>query len=319
MIRDDFWFNCSDGTKLFVRRWIPSGTPSAVVTIAHGMAEHTERYGCMAEKFNEAGIEIWAADQRGHGKTADLSVNNPGKGGLLGFCGDKNGFDRVTSDVSELNSEIKKLKPGIPLFLFGHSWGSFISQNYIESKETEAIDGCILSGSRGPDGIKLKAGSPVMNLLATLNGKRRKVPFARTMADGPYNKPFRPNRTPFDWLSRDEAEVDKYINDPFCGFLCSVGFYSDMIKGLLKIHREENMALINKDLPVYIFGGSDDPVGDMGASTTALVNAYRSLGIQDLEFVLYPGARHETLNETNREEVIENLIQWIKRHIKQKD
>jgi alpha-beta hydrolase superfamily lysophospholipase len=134
------------------------------------------------------------------------------------------------------------------------------------------------------------------------------------MADGPYNRPFRPNRTPFDWLSRDEAEVDAFFGDPRCGKLCSTGFYRDLVSGLCRIHRPKAMSEIKKDLPVYIFSGSADAVGDMGASPTALVNAYRSLGIKDLEFVLYPGARHETLNETNREEVTDNFVSWIKRH-----
>ena len=137
---------------------------------------------------------------------------------------------------------------------------------------------------------------------------------AKAMADGPYIKPFLPSRTTSDWLSRDEAEVDAYVNDPLCGQLCSTGFYRDLAKGLSGIHRKGAMAKIRKDLPVYIFSGSADPVGGMGTSTTALVNIYRLLGIQDLEYVLYPGARHETLNETNREEVMNNLLSWISRH-----
>jgi alpha-beta hydrolase superfamily lysophospholipase len=153
-----------------------------------------------------------------------------------------------------------------------------------------------------------------MSLFAALGGQRRGSPLARAVADGPYNKPFRPNRTPFDWLSRDEGEVDAFVHDARCGNLCSTGFYRDLIRGLCRIHRSEAMARIPKNLPVYVFSGSADPVGEMGASPTALVNEYRSLGIGDLEFVLYPGARHETLNETNREEVMDNLLSWIQRH-----
>jgi alpha-beta hydrolase superfamily lysophospholipase len=150
-----------------------------------------------------------------------------------------------------------------------------------------------------------------MAFLAFLNGQRRGSSLARSIADGPYNKPFRPNRTSFDWTSRDEKEVDAYVNDPCSGNLCSAGFYRDMIRGLKQIHRKEAMAGIQKNLPVYVFCGSADPVGVMGKSPTALVNAYKSLGITNLEFVLYPDARHETLNETNREEVVGNLLSWI--------
>ena len=318
MVQEDTWFESIDGTKLFLRRWKTGANspPQAVVHIIHGMAEHSERYQRLAEKLCEAGIEVWAADQRGHGKTADLSVNDPGRGGLLGHCADQDTFDRVADDVLCINQEIRKTYPKVPLFLLGHSWGSFIAQHYIESRDSGpgAIDGCILSGSRGPGGLKVKAGLPLMAFLAAVRGRRQGSNIARAAADGPYSRPFRPNRTSFDWLSRDKAEINIYLTDPFCGMLCSSGFYHDLIAGLCRIHQGKTMARIRKDLPIYVFSGSADPVGAMGTSPTALVNAYRSLGIADLEFVLYPGARHETLNETNREEVMGNLLSWICRH-----
>jgi len=318
MVQDNTWFESSDGTKLYLRRWLSGSSsaarPLAVLHIVHGMAEHGERYGRFAEKLCGAGIEVWAADQRGHGKTADLSENGPGKGGLLGHCADKDTFGRVTADIDGINREIRKTHPDIPLFLLGHSWGSFIVQNYIENEDCGEIAGCILSGTRGPGGLKIKTGKLFMTLLALIYGRRRKSTLARAAADGPYDRPFRPIRTSFDWISRDEAEVDAYVNDPLCGYLCSAGFYRDLAIGLSQIHQPEAMARIRRDLPVYIFCGSADPVGEMGASPTALVNAYRSLGIKDLEFVLYPDARHETLNETNRDEVMNNLLSWICRH-----
>ena len=323
MVQDDFWFDCDDGTRLYLHRWLPEapgnanpGACRAVLHIVHGMSEHGGRYQRLAERITPYGIEVWAADQRGHGKTADKTINDPGRGGLGGHCADNEVFDRVSADVHAINLSIKKTRPGVPLILLGHSWGSFIAQNYIEkySESSNVLDGCILSGTRGPSGMKIKAGMQVMKLLAFFLGQRKGSPLARAVADGPYNRPFRPNRTPFDWISRDNAEVDAYINDPLCGNLCSVGFYRELVGGLYKIHLPDVMSGINKDLPVYIFSGNADPVGDMGSSPTALVNAYRSLGIKDLEFVLYPGARHETLNETNREEVMDNLLSWINRH-----
>jgi alpha-beta hydrolase superfamily lysophospholipase len=320
MVQNDTWFESDDGTKLFLRRWLPGeggGLPPAVVHIVHGMAEHAGRYRRPAEKFAGEGIEVWAADQRGHGKTADVTVNAPDKGGLPGHCADRDTFGRVTADIDRINREIRKTRPGVPLFLLGHSWGSFIAQCYIETYGAAAgsIDGCMLSGTRGPGGFKIRAAIPVMTLLAALAGQRRGSPIAKAIVDGPYNKPFRPNRTPFDWLTRNERILASYINDPCSGNLCSTGFYRDLIRGLDRIHRNEAMARIRTDLPIYVFCGSADPVGDMGASPTALVNAYRSLGITDLEFVLYPDARHETLNETNHEEVMGNLLSWIHRHV----
>ncbi|MDR1318860.1 MAG: lysophospholipase [Treponema sp.] len=321
MVREDDWFTSDDGTRLFLHRWLPAEDgeirPAAALHIVHGMAEHAHRYQRLAEKLSAAGIVVWAADQRGHGKTADLKVNPPGRGGLLGHCADKDGFSRVTRDIYNINREMRKRYRGIPLFLLGHSWGSFIVQNYIETccgENDGGLEGCILSGTRGPGNLKTKAGLPLMVILAAVFGPRRGSSLARAIADGPYNRSFRPNRTSFDWISRDEKEVDAYVEDPGSGNLCSTGFYRDLVAGLNRIHKPEAMEKISRDLPVYIFCGSADPVGEMGASPTGLVNAYRSLGIKDLEFVLYPGARHETLNETNREEVMDNLLSWIQRH-----
>jgi alpha-beta hydrolase superfamily lysophospholipase len=277
------------------------------------MAEHSLRYDRLARRLGEQGIEVWAADQRGHGKTADPAVNDPGQGGLLGHCADRGGFFKVVADIDRITTMIKETYPRTPLFLLGHSWGSFIAQAYIET-HGERLSGCILSGTRGPDGLKIALGAPFMALIAALRGCRNGSRLAHALGDGSYNKPFRPNRTAFDWLSRDEKEVDAYVSDPFSGKLCSAGFYRDLLGGLKEIHRAKAMDTIRRDLPIYIFSGTADPVGDMGKSPIALVNAYRSMGIQDLEFVLYPDARHETLNETNREEVTGNLLAWLLRH-----
>jgi alpha-beta hydrolase superfamily lysophospholipase len=275
------------------------------------MAEHSLRYEYAALRLCGGEIEVWAADQRGHGKTADAGVNERGKGGLLGHCADKDGVSRVSADIHFLNKTIQAAYPETPLFLLGHSWGSFVAQNYIENYG--GLSGCILSGTRGPGGLKIALGAPLMAFLALLQGSRKGAYLSRLIVDGSVNKPFKPNRTPVDWLSRDEGAVDAYVADPLCGNLCSAGFYRDMIGTLREIHKPEAMARISRDLPLYIFCGSADSAGDMGNSPTALVNVYRSLGIRDLEFVLYPDARHETLNETNREEVTENLLSWILR------
>jgi alpha-beta hydrolase superfamily lysophospholipase len=288
------------------------------------MAEHSLRYDALAKRLNESGIEVWAADQRGHGQTANGqnadAANDPGKGGLLGHCADGDGFARVTADIDIINRAIQKERQGVPLFLFGHSWGSFIAQNYIENYDAKLsvygdsleLAGCLLSGTRGPHAMKKAVlGAFILSVQAFFLGQRFKCRLVRAAVDGPSNKFFRPNRTPFDWLSRDEKEVDAYIADPLCGTLCSVGFYRDMARALKRIHRKEEMEKIRKSLPIYIFSGSADPVGEMSESVAALSVAYRHLGIKDLETVLYPDARHEPLNETNREEVQESLAVWL--------
>ena len=159
------WMQMDDGTQLFVRRWQPaSGSPRAVLNIVHGMAEHSQRYGRLAGRLNAEGIEVWAADQRGHGETGTNKQNDAGKGGLLGHSADGDGFSRVTQDIDTINRAIMKKYPGLPIFLLGHSWGSFIAQNYIENFEGRPsaygeppviLEGCMLSGTRGPDGLKI--------------------------------------------------------------------------------------------------------------------------------------------------------------------
>jgi alpha-beta hydrolase superfamily lysophospholipase len=282
------------------------------------MAEHSLRYERLARRLNAEGIEVWAMDLRGHGHTADPKKNDPAWGGLPGHCADHDGSSLVTGDIDTLNRLILEKRPDLPLFLMGHSWGSFLVQNYIESYgglKGIKLAGCVLSGTRGPGGFKVRSGAPVMAFLSCLTGVRRYSPLSRALADGVYNKPFRPNRTPFDWLSRDNGEVDKFTADPLCGKPCSSGFYRDLTGLLYHIHKPEQMERIDRRLPIYVFSGSADPVGDMGASPTTLVDAYRTMGIDNLEFVLYPDARHEPLNETNREEVTENLLAWILKHI----
>jgi alpha-beta hydrolase superfamily lysophospholipase len=275
------------------------------------MAEHSLRYEWVAQKLCKAGFEVWAPDMRGHGKTADLAINDPGLGGLLGHCADEDGTAKVTGDIALVTNMIRKIRPEMPVFLLGHSWGSFLAQNYIETYCDHPLAGCMLSGTRGPDGLRIAGAVPLMGLLAWAKGARKISQIAHTATNAPFSRPFKPARTPFDWLSRDEAEVDAYLADPFSGKMCSAGFYRDLSLLLQKIHKPESLDLIRKSLPVYIFCGSADPVGDMGQSPTALVNAYRTAGITDLEFVLYPDARHETLHETNREEVTDNLLDWL--------
>jgi alpha-beta hydrolase superfamily lysophospholipase len=283
--------------------------------IVHGMAEHSLRYEPLALRVAAEGFETWAADARGHGLTADPRVNPIGQGGLLGHCADRDGFSRAAADIDVLVDAIKATRPGLPLFILGHSWGSFLTQAYIEA-HGDRLTGCLLSGTRGPGGLKIAAGVPLMSLLALVHGPRKPSRLARSLADGAYNRYFRPNRGPYDWLSRDPAQADAFAADPLCGFNCSSGFYRDLIRGLRDIHRPEAMARIPRSLPIYLLSGSADPVGDQGEGPSALANAYRSLGIEDLEFVLYPEARHELLNETNREEVMADILLWLKARLK---
>lgn len=308
------WLECKDGAKLFIRRWIPQKGPRAVIQIVHGMAEHSGRYAWTAQKLCEIGIEVWAADQRGHGLTADLHINDPSNGGQLGHCADKNGFLKITEDIDMIFDAVQNIYPSLPLFLFGHSWGSFLAHTYIES-HGKRLSGCVLSGTRGCGGFMVTAGSFLAKIIAGIKGSRKKSPLLYTLSDGQYGKFFKPGRTSADWLSRDELAVDAYVDDPLCGNMCSGGFYRDLTSSLNTIYKADSMRRIPVDLPVYVFCGSADPVGIMGEGPTALIASFKNMGMKDIEFTLYPDGRHEMLNETNKDEVIGNLLKWLEKHL----
>ncbi len=317
MRESEMFIEADDGKPLYVRRWSPDTTPRGIVQIVHGMAEHSARYSHLAETLTDAGFDVWADDHRGHGRTAVP--------GMLGYPGPRDSFFRIVKDLRLVSQEAMKTVStvadvsgavaAVPLVLFGHSWGSFLAQGYVE-RYGSILAGCALSGTRGPGqpGL-LYSGAIIASLLALLRGPASHSPLLRSLADGPYSKPFEPTRTPFDWLSTVESEVDKYAADPLCGFPCSISFYRDLSLGLLSIHSEASLQSIPKDLPILVLAGSQDPVGDMGESPKALVSAYKDRGLGDVEFELYEGARHEILNETVRESVEERLLGWIERVI----
>jgi len=295
-----------DGKSIHVYRWSPDGTQGgkirASVLLAHGMAEHAVRYTRFAKALCDKGYELWAPDHRGHGKTAAE--------GELGWLAPADGFKRVVNDLYSLSKRIKEEAPGLPLFLFGHSWGSFLSQGYM-SLYGQGINGCILSGTAGNGGATLKLGRLVAGIGCAIKGQHSPAPLMDTMSFGSFNNAFKPNRTKFDWLSRDEAEVDAYIKDPLCGFICSYGFFRDLLSGLSWIHDKETMSFIPKDLPIFMIAGSKDPVGAATSSFDRLYDQYRMEGIKDLNKKLYSDGRHEVLNDTCREEATTDIIAWL--------
>ena len=314
MIEETSWITARDGVKLFLRKW-KTGRDfgRGVVHIVHGMAEHSARYRETATRLTERGYEVWAADLRGHGMTADSTVNDEGKGGLLGHCADKNAFALFLEDVALIDTEIRRSCPSVPVFLMGHSFGSFIAFGYVESCRT-AFAGCILSGTRGYCGLLPVFGAVFMALFSFLRGVRTKSLFASNLAERACNKKFSPNKTQFDWASRDEKEVEAFVKDPLCGKIWSGGFYRDLSRYLLRIYRKRNIKKINKALPFYIFSGGADPVGGMGKGPAMLTRRLKGAGIEDVELVLYPNGRHEMLHETNRAEVTANLCAWLDAH-----
>ncbi|MNI05059.1 Phospholipase YtpA [compost metagenome] len=293
-----------DGTQLCIYNWSPSSEvqPKAVVQIAHGMAENAGRYRRLAAVLTKKGYIVYANDHRGHGQTAG-TVDQAG-------IFPKDSFNLMCSDMAQISGYIRDKHEALPIYLMGHSMGSFLTQQYMY-QYPNLVNGFILSGSNGKSNPMLAVGAAVASTEARFRGETYRSKLLNQLSFGSYNKLFQPNRTEFDWLSRDNDEVDAYIADPYCGALFTAGFYRDFLKGLQRIHNPENMRLIPKDIPVYIFSGDKDPVGAMGKGITALVDKYHSLGLTQVTSKLYAGGRHEMLNETNRDEVMKDLLDWL--------
>lgn len=272
-----------DGVSLAAWRW-PAVRPRAIVQIAHGMGEHALRYAPLAARLVAAGYAVYANDHRGHGATA------PDAGSLGDFGA--GGFDAVVSDLGVVAAAAREEHPGLPLVLLGHSMGSFAAQYFALDRSAD-IEGLVLSGSSALDMLAASLADP-----------------AAVKLDNAFNAPFEPARTPFDWLSRDAAEVDKYIADPLCGFTVRP-------EGLASIFADAARTVapvgIRSGLPILLLAGEDDPLNGKLALLDLLARRYREAGVRDVETQFYPGGRHEMFNETNRDEVIANLIAWLNR------
>lgn len=281
-----------------------------IVQIAHGMAETSDRYERFGNALAEQGYLVYTHDHRGHGKTAG-SVEN------LGYLADKDGFFWLVRDMHHLTVIIRKKYPSLPLFLLGHSMGSFAAQRYGMEYGKE-LNGLILSGSNGNQGLMLRAGSLIAAMEVRKIGRRTKSERMNKLLFGGFNKIFNPGRTDFDWLTRDEEEVDKYIKDPYCGTVFTSGFYYDFIQGLMVLEKKKNRRKVPKNLPMLIISGDKDPVGKCGKGVRNLYQIYKNTGVEDITLKLYPEARHELLNERNKEQVTDEIITWLKEHTNNK-
>ncbi|NHN57273.1 alpha/beta hydrolase [Calidifontibacter sp. DB0510] len=305
MQADSLTLNAADGTPLHVYRWLPDGEPVAVVQIAHGMAEHAGRYARFAQALTDAGYAVYAEDHRGHGRTAAPDE--------VGYFADRDGFDLVVGDLGTVDAKARQEHPGLPVFLFGHSMGSFLSRAYLQ-RPHQPLAGVVLSGTGGDPGLLGRVGGVIAIVQGKVRGRRHRSGLMNTLTFGQYNAGFKPNRTDFDWLSRDPAEVDKYIADPDAGQVFTAGFYSDLLGGLADIHRDGKVARTPQDLPILLMSGDQDPVGANGKGVGQVAEQLRRAGVREVSVTLYPGGRHEMLNETNRDEVTADVIAWLDAH-----
>nr|WP_314534999.1 alpha/beta hydrolase [uncultured Pseudomonas sp.] len=301
MNHSTFWLTANDRSRLYVNQWMPEGPAKAVVMLSHGMAEHSGRYARLAEALCGAGYGLYALDQRGHGRTADE--------GTLGLYAETDGWNKVVGDLASLNQHIGQQQPGLPIILLGHSMGSYIAQAYL-LHHSASLHGAILSGSNFQPVALYRAARVIARIERLRQGLRGRSALIEFLSFGSFNKAFKPNRTAFDWLSRDPQEVDKYINDPLCGFRCTNQLWIDLLGGLQQISKASNLAQIDPGLPILVMGGECDPVSE-GKRLNSLADALRDAGCQHLQLTVYPQARHEVFNETNRDAVTADVLAWL--------
>lgn len=286
----------NDSGKVYYLKWTAENAKCAVV-ISHGMVEHPARYDNFARFLNKNDITVYGIYHIGHGEDAEH----------LGHMGEGD-FGRCIDNIHGLVT-LAKEETSLPVILLGHSMGSFMSQLYVTKYHD--IDALILSGSTKAAPIA-KIGAVVAKVLYTFSRDKTKPSFfMNAMAFGSYNKKFEEHRSVFDWLSRDCKEVKKYVDDPLCGTICSIGFFKNLTGAMAEMGKTELIRNVDTSLPIYIQGGSMDPVSDYGRGLIALKKQYDDLGVERVEFTMYDGGRHEILNEINRAEVYENTLAFI--------
>ncbi|HDR6311211.1 TPA: alpha/beta hydrolase [Bacillus cereus] len=295
-----------DGSEIYLRKWLPQGEPKGIIQIAHGMTEHAGVYSDFIAALLKAGYGVYAHDHKGHGKTVKREED-------YGHFKPNVGWNEAVSDVIFVSETIRK-EQTCPLFLLGHSMGSFLSRRAVQLKG-ELYDGFLISGTGGNPGLLGSIGHKVATIEMKLRGVKTKSPMLNFLSFGNFNSHFKPNRTKFDWLSSDNNQVDKYIADPLCGFICTTSFYRELFSGVLEVNKLEEFKKTPKNLPIHIFSGDRDPVGDMGKGVKEVYENYKKCGVKDVTLRLYENGRHEMFHEVNRDEVFQDLISWLDGHI----
>lgn len=293
----------SKGTgEIHVCRWMPENPPIGIIQIVHGIAEFASRYDVFAQYMNSLGYAVVAEDHMGHGK----SINGSGIQGY--FHG---GWFTAVADTFELLSMTRKEFPDIPYILFGHSMGSFMARTILCKYPDSGISAAIICGTGWQPRPMLPVIIKLCNAVCMHTGEQNPNHFLQNLIFGGYNKRVEHPRTAYDWLSRDNKSVDAYIADPLCGFVPSCGLLRDMLNGIKFVEDPKNLSAMNKQLPVYFIAGGDDPVGNYGKGVIQTAEEFRKAGMRDISQKIYPLARHEILNEINKEEVFHDIAAWL--------
>lgn len=294
--------------EVFARCWMPQDGAKAVIQIAHGMAEHGERYEDFANYLCQKGFAVMVNDHIGHGK----SVTNDD---ALGYFGENKGWDVLVEDERALTEVIKAEFADLPIVFFGHSMGSFVAREYIRRYgRDERIKAAIFCGTSGKNPASAMAIN-IAGAIAKVKGSKHRSEFINKIAFGPYNAKTE-KRTAFDWLSTDTQQVDKYIADKYCGYLFTAAGYKDLFTILTKVSGSDWYSEVCNVIPILVISGEDDPVGAYGKGVKQVYNDLINAGKKDVTLKLYPGMRHEILNEVENTKVYEDIAAWIISKIK---
>lgn len=312
MIRkEEFEFDSRDGkTRLHAVRWIPEGKVICILQIVHGMAEYVERYEEFARYMAEKGVLVTGEDHLGHGKSVP-------QGGTYGYFCKQDPATVVVRDVHRLKKMTQEEYPGVPYVILGHSMGSFIFRNYL-SRYGTGIQGAIICGTGSMPAPVILSAKAVAKIQKLFVGEKHVSKLLDSLAFGSYNKRIKQHETAFDWLAGNKPVVETYMKDPLCGFVFTVNGFETLFELINRAQKPENMRKIPKELPVFLIAGEEDPVGDYGAGVERVYKSYKEeLGIKNVKIKLYAGDRHEILNESDKEQIYEDIYPWLMERVKE--
>ncbi len=310
LIKKEIRFRSSDSVRM-VKGWIyaPKDNIKGIVQISHGMCEHIGRYRHFINDLTKQGYIVCGHDHIGHGESSAPEE--------YGYFGEKKGYRNLVFDLHYMSLIAKKEYPDLPLFLFGHSMGSFVARLYL-SKYSNELSGVILCGTSGPNALLPTALAACRSVIA-LKGPLYRSPMLDRLAFGAFNQKILPVRTSNDWLTRKESAVDDYLKDPKCTFIFTASGYHDLFEMISLINQPSWYQTLDCRLPVFLISGDMDPVGNYGKGIWKVFRSMEDAGVQDVTMTLYPQARHELLNELNYDEVLSDIVQWLDGHVPDKE
>lgn len=305
--RIEHFIGSSDGaSQLRVSLWIPylpEASLKGIVQIVHGMEEHIDRYNDFATFLARNGFVVGAHDHVGHGKSVADARD-------LGHITINHGEDVLVDDVDRVRKALFESFEELPYFIFGHSMGSFVTRVYL-SEHAQGVKGAVLCGTGNQPYALARSGNLLAHSIGAVKGERFKSHVIDNMGAGGFSRAIKDARTPLDWISVDPAVVDAYIDDPLCGVMFTVGGYAALTGVVSQAVSPKVAARIPKDLPMLFISGAEDPVGENGEAVVRAVELYRKAGVRDVSLILYPGMRHEILNEPGKMSVYDDVLGWF--------